>query len=237
MRGRSPAAAGADGARFALTSAGALTFAVAKDFEAPDDANGDGTYEVSVQVSDGERTASANLTVTLTNRNEAPEAEAGVDQANVEGGATVTLSGSGSDPDAGDTLSYAWTQTGGTAVTLSGGDAATATFDAPTGLAVDETLTFRLRATDAGGLYGEDSTSVGVEAAPPLTAAFQSRPRVARRLHGLSDGTAFQRGGGAQLSSLRVRPGEGQRRHPGKGAAAGPSEQHWMGLPGEARRG
>ena len=171
-----PAAAGADGAHFALTNAGALTFNAAKDFESPDDANGDGAYEVAVQVGDGGRTDSASLTVTLTNRNEAPAAEAGADQANVAGGTTVTLSGSGSDPDAGDTLSYQWTQTGGTVVTLSGGDAATATFEAPTGLAADETLTFRLRVTDADGLHGEDSTSVGVETAPPLTGAFRSVP-------------------------------------------------------------
>ena len=38
-------------------------------------------------------------------------------------GATVNLDGTGSsDPDAGDTLDYAWTQTGGTAVTLTGAE-------------------------------------------------------------------------------------------------------------------
>ena len=48
-------------------------------------------------------------------------------------GATVNLDGTGSsDPDAGDTLDYSWTQTGGTAVTLTGADTATPTFTAPT---------------------------------------------------------------------------------------------------------
>ena len=40
--------------------------------------------------------------------NEAPTADAGSDQAGVSEGATVTLDGSGSsNPDAGDTLTYA----------------------------------------------------------------------------------------------------------------------------------
>ena len=34
------------------------------------------------------------------------------DQTGIAPGATVTLSGSGSDPDAGDTLTYAWNADG-----------------------------------------------------------------------------------------------------------------------------
>ena len=46
--------------------------------------------------------------------NQAPTADAGDDQT-VAAGATVNLDGTGSsDPDAGDTLDYTWTQTGGT---------------------------------------------------------------------------------------------------------------------------
>ena len=81
---------GADRAKFAITSAGALTFATAKDFEAPDDADTDGIYEVTVRVSDGDRSDTANIQVTLSNRNEAPTAAAGVDQVGIEEGATVT---------------------------------------------------------------------------------------------------------------------------------------------------
>ena len=58
---------GADSAKFSLTSAGVLTFSAAKDYEAPDDADGDGTYEVTVQVSDGSDSDSADLVVTLEN--------------------------------------------------------------------------------------------------------------------------------------------------------------------------
>ena len=108
------AAGGADRDKFRVRpNTGVLLFTSAKDFENPDDADTDGIYAVTVQVRDGDSlTGTADLTVTLTNVNEAPIAEAGPNQFLVQPDATVTLSGSGSDPDAGDTLSYAWTQTG-----------------------------------------------------------------------------------------------------------------------------
>ena len=62
----SGAAGGADATQFTLTGAGVLTFAAAKDFETPDDADGDGTYEVTVQVSDGTHTDTEDIQVTLT---------------------------------------------------------------------------------------------------------------------------------------------------------------------------
>ncbi len=150
---------GSDASHFALGGSGSLSFVSAKDYEAPDDADGDGTYAVSVEVSDGLRSGSASLSVALVNRNEAPTAEAGPDQSDVAAGATVTLSGSATDPDAGDALTYAWTQVSGASVELSSSAAASATFAAP---ASGGALTFRLRATDAGGLWGEDETTVSV---------------------------------------------------------------------------
>ena len=158
---------GADRSRFGLTTAGALSFGSGKDYENPDDSGTDGTYEVAVQVSDGTNATAAEVTVTLANRNEAPTAEAGSDQGDVAGGTTVTLSGTGADPDDGDSLSYAWSQTAGTTVTLGSASSAETTFTAPSGLAADETLTFKLTVTDGGGLTGEDTVTVTVLAAPP----------------------------------------------------------------------
>ena len=63
----SGAAGGADATQFTLTSAGVLTFAAAKDYETPNDADGDNVYEVTVQVSDGTHTDTAVLAVTLEN--------------------------------------------------------------------------------------------------------------------------------------------------------------------------
>ena len=172
----SGAAGGADREKFALTTAGVLALAAAKDFENPDDADTDGNYQVTVQVTDGGRTDTANLTVSLTNANEAPTARAGADQPNVEQGTTVTLAGEGSDPDAGDTLTYAWTQTGVETVTLSDAAVASPTFTAPDNLTADAALTFALRVTDTAGLYHEDSVTVTVPAGAVLTAAFENAP-------------------------------------------------------------
>ena len=168
----SGAGGGADGGKFTITAGGALTFVTAKDFEDPDDADADGSYQVTVQVSDSRRSNTEDLTVTLSNRNEAPTADAGADQPDIADGATVTLAGSGSDPDADDTLTYAWTQIGGTDVTLSDATTPAPSFTAPAGLTEDATLTFSLKVTDKAGLYHEDAVSVRVKARPPPAATF-----------------------------------------------------------------
>ena len=58
---------GSDADHFTLTAAGVLAFSAAKDYENPDDADGDGNYEVTVQVSDGDNPVTADLLVTLEN--------------------------------------------------------------------------------------------------------------------------------------------------------------------------
>ena len=59
-------AGGADAAAFTLSAGGVLAFAAAKDFEWPDDADTDGDYAVTVQVTDGANAVEAALTVSLT---------------------------------------------------------------------------------------------------------------------------------------------------------------------------
>ena len=168
-------AGGADSGHFTLDESGVLRFASTKDYEAPDDAGGDGTYELMVQVSNGTDDATASIRVSLSNRNEAPTANAGADQSGVEEGATVTLSGIGDDPDAGDALQYGWTQTGGAMVALSTPSAAATTFAAPTGLTEDVVLTFTLRVTDAGGLSADDEVAVTVVVPDTLTGGICDR--------------------------------------------------------------
>ncbi|MFF1822142.1 discoidin domain-containing protein [Kribbella sp. NPDC058245] len=75
--------------------------------------------------------------------NHVPVANAGAPQS-VVAGTTVTLNGSGTDAD-GDNLTYAWTQTGGPAVTLSSTTTAKPTFTAPS---TASTLTFSLVVRD-----------------------------------------------------------------------------------------
>jgi hypothetical protein len=79
--------------------------------------------------------------------NSDPTVSAGNDQT-VNELAAVNLSGTASDTDIGDTLSYAWTQLSGTAVSILGADTANASFDAPDVGAGGETLTFQLAVND-----------------------------------------------------------------------------------------
>ena len=58
---------GDDGALFNISSVGVVTFIAAPDFELPSDANTDNAYLLTVSVTDGTASASANFTVTVTN--------------------------------------------------------------------------------------------------------------------------------------------------------------------------
>lgn len=93
--------------------------------------------------------------------NEAPTANAGVDQT-VEPWSTVTLTGAGSsDPD-GSVASYAWAQLSGATVTLSSSSAVSPTFTAPAAEA-GNTLVFGLTVTDdSGTASAQDSVTVTV---------------------------------------------------------------------------
>ena len=57
---------GADEDQFTLSADGVLAFKTAKDFEAPDDADTDGDYEIEVRVTDGYNATDAALTIRLT---------------------------------------------------------------------------------------------------------------------------------------------------------------------------
>ncbi len=97
--------------------------------------------------------------------NKAPTANAGGDQT-VAPNATVTLSGSGADPDGG-TLTFAWSQTSGSPVTLSSTTSASTSFTAP---AAPTVLTFRLTVTDSSAASATDDVTVTVaNNAPPVT--------------------------------------------------------------------
>lgn len=94
-----------------------------------------------------------------------PTADAGADQA-VTGGTTVSLNGAGSGDASGRIVSYAWTQTGGTAVVLNSADTATSSFTAPGG---SDILTFRLTVTNDVGMSAADTVNVtvaGIDGAP-----------------------------------------------------------------------
>src|SRR5690606_12770558 len=142
-----------DGPASALRRAGEAT----TGFVAPEVA-ADTTATFKLTVSDGVDSAEDTVVVTIVHVNRAPVADAGeafsVNER--EGG---QLQGSGTDPD-GDTVTYAWTQVDGPAVTLDAPNAATTTFTAPE-VTVDATATFKLTVSD-GALSGEDTVVVSI---------------------------------------------------------------------------
>jgi hypothetical protein len=90
--------------------------------------------------------------------NSPPTANAGPDQ-NVGTSTTVTLNGLASSDVDGTIATYAWSQTGGTAVSLSSSSVAKPTFTAP-GSA--DTLTFSLTVTDDDGATATDTVTITV---------------------------------------------------------------------------
>ena len=64
-------AAGDDGSLFSVTE-GALSFNSSPDYESPEDSDGNNSYLVKVQASDGTETASLDITINVTNVNEPP---------------------------------------------------------------------------------------------------------------------------------------------------------------------
>ncbi|WP_020558403.1 Ig-like domain-containing protein [Thiofilum flexile] len=119
---------GADAALFTIdASTGALSFNTAPQFASPADANSDNNYEVQVQVTDGSLTDTQDLTLSVTNVNDAPTitSQSGGSTAIISQpeGNTAATTITASDID-GDALTYS----------ISGGaDAALFTIDASTG--------------------------------------------------------------------------------------------------------
>lgn len=114
------------------------------------------------------------VTIDITNVNNLPAAAAGVDQT-VDENSVVALTGAGSvDPD-NDSLSYAWTEAGGSTVSLGGSTTATPSFTAPFVGTGGADLEFILTVDDGYGGSASESVVVHVQNIndPPLASAAQ----------------------------------------------------------------
>ncbi len=138
------------------------TTAASPTFTAPTELLSDSVLEFTLTVNDGTQDSEADtVVVTVTaGTNDAPTADAGVDQT-VDEGDAVTLSGSGTDPE-GATLTYAWGAPA--SITLSDATSQSPTFTAPTDLLSDEVLEFTLTVNDGTQDSEADTVTVTVEA-------------------------------------------------------------------------
>src|ERR1700716_745810 len=117
--------------------------------------------------------------------NHPPTADAGTAQSAAKR-TTVTLDGSAShDPD-GSTLTYAWSQTAGTAVTLSSAAAAKPTFTAPT---KSGALAFSLTVNDGQVSSPPSTVTITIVNSPP-TASVGANAAVASGASVTLDGKA-----------------------------------------------
>jgi len=122
-------------------------------------------FEVEVTDPDGNAaTASTSVTVQF---NEAPIADAG-ESATVSPGDSVTLDGSGSSDPEESSLTYEWSQTGGSTVELDDSTAASPSFTAPD-LDSTSTLTFELTVEDGQGKTATATVEVTVEVVQTAT--------------------------------------------------------------------
>ncbi|WP_130470526.1 DUF4347 domain-containing protein, partial [Candidatus Magnetaquicoccus inordinatus] len=162
---------GADAAAFTInSSSGAVTLNAAIDYESKS------SYNIAVTVTDsGGLTATQAVTVAITNVNEAPSISSGAVGSVAENAATSTViyTATGSDPDAGDTLSY----------TLGGADAALLNINSATGAVTLQSsanyeskasYSFTVIATDGGSLTASQAVTISVNdlnEVPVLTSA------------------------------------------------------------------
>lgn len=131
-------------------------------FTVPAASNVAQTMTFALVVSDGLASSLASAVTVTIPTNAPPVVNAGPD-ATVNGGASVTLSGSGTDLE-NDPIAYNWSQSSGTPVTLAGAITLNPTFTAPAKTANGQTLTFALTGND-GNTTGQPDT-VDITVAP-----------------------------------------------------------------------
>ena len=142
-------------------------------FTAPDVA-ANTTITVTLTVNDGTVDISDALQVNITDSpNSPPVVEAGADQEVAEG-ATVALSGTATDADPGDTLTYSWTHDSALAITITGSDSLSASFTAPD-VAADTTITVTLTVND-GTVDVSDALQVTITDSPNSPPAVEAGP-------------------------------------------------------------
>ncbi len=115
------------------------------------------TFELTVTDNSGNSVIDTVI-ITILDFDSPPTVNAGPDQT-VDEGVSVSLAGSGSDTEG--PVTFSWTQTAGTTVTLSDTTISNPDFTAPN-VPADEVLSFTLTVTDNGGNSEADSVAITV---------------------------------------------------------------------------
>ncbi len=159
-----------------------------------------GSYTFRLTVTDnGGATGTADVVITVNAvaTNQAPTANAGSAQTITLPTNSVTLTGSGTDPD-GTIASYAWTKVSGPAGgTITSPAQASTTV---TGL-VEGSYTFRLTVTDNGGATGTADVVVTVNP-EPVTFSLKIEAENYTTMSGVQTETTLDEGGGLNVKSI-----------------------------------
>jgi hypothetical protein len=129
----------------------------------------DETATVQVTVDDGSEggTDSKTVAITVKNVNQAPLAKLTANPTTIDEGKTSALDASGStDPDAGDSLTYSFATLNsgpGTITDQTDLSDATATYNAPSDVSSDETVTIEVTVTDSTGATSTDNVQITVK--------------------------------------------------------------------------
>ena len=172
---------------FTLTNAGTLTFNNPPDYETPlgGASNNLNVYNLSISAYDGTQTIAQDFTVTVTNVNEPPSVTIATDTpTTITNPATFpTITATVTDPDAGETFTYAWTSADSSEIdtpTASGTFSSTTTKDTewtpPTISGSDETITLTLTVTDGNNNIATATHNVIVSAKSATSITISSTP-------------------------------------------------------------
>ena len=143
--------AGTDAARFSISSSGELTFRSAPNYEAPNDANTDNVYEVTVRASDSDLMSTLDVEVTVTDANESGAITGPTSVNYPENSTTTVATYSITDPDGDDVT---WSIAGTDAARFSINEDGELTFrsspnyEAPNDANTDNVYEVTIRASD-----------------------------------------------------------------------------------------
>ncbi|MGE6759589.1 myxosortase-dependent M36 family metallopeptidase [Corallococcus interemptor] len=156
-------------------------------------------FQLVVTDAAGKTSIPKTVEIAIVNVNQAPVAEASAPAEVNEGDKVVLDASASTDPDTVDQgfLEFAWTQTGGPAVTLTGAETDTASFTAPE-VTADTQLTFTVTVIDSSGAASSKAVAVTVKNVnhPPVVDAGADQ-EVAARTEVTLSGTATDADGDA----------------------------------------